>query len=102
MVRRVLHFALEHQYCVQKMHFWRPTPSGNTYLLEHFDQVSAKSTGRFWIYLYFTFLQWEQTKIFVTLSIYYFFSAKNITKNIRKKYNIAKVVNILVYSHCKK
>ena len=53
-------------------------------------------------YSLFYFLQWESTKIFATLAILYFFFAENPFKTDRKKYNIAKVANILVYSHCKK
>ena len=78
------------------MHFWRPTPACNTYLGERFDQVSEKSISLFY------FLQWDATKIFATLAILYFFSAKKNTKTDKKKYNMAKAVNILVYYHCKK
>ena len=58
----VAHSALEQQYCLQKMHFWRPTPACNTYLGHHFDQVSAKSTGRLWVYLCFSFYSGNQPK----------------------------------------
>ena len=34
--------------------------------------------------------------------IVFFVSAKNTVKTDRKKYNTAKVANILVYFHCKK
>ena len=49
-----VHSALEQLYCLQKMHFWRPTLVCNTCLGEHFDQFLAKSTGRLWINLYIT------------------------------------------------
>ena len=61
-ITNISHSALEQQYCLQKMHFRRPTPACNTYLGEHFDQVSAKSTGRLWVYLCFTFYSGNQPK----------------------------------------
>ena len=39
------HPALEQQYCLQKMYFWRRAPACNTYLGEHFDQVLANPLG---------------------------------------------------------
>ena len=50
----------------------------------------------------FYFLQWEYTKIFATLAILYFFLSGLVVFFAQKKYNMAKVANILVDSHCKK
>ena len=56
------HSALEQQYCLQKMHYWRPTSACNTNLGDHFDKVLAKSTGRLWVYLCLTFYSGNQPK----------------------------------------
>ena len=47
--------ALERRYCLQKMHFLRPTLVCNTCLGEHFDQVLGKSTWWLWNNLCITF-----------------------------------------------
>ena len=49
------HSALEQQYWLNNINFFRPTQACNTYLQEHLDHVSAKSTVRLDIYICFTF-----------------------------------------------
>ena len=97
-----MHSALEQQYCLQEMHFWKPTPASNIYFGEHFDQVAAKSTGQLWFYPGFTFYNGNQPKYLRLWPFGIFFCAKNPTKTERQKYNTAKVANILVSFHCKK
>ena len=51
------------------------------------------------------FLQWDWSKIFVTLAILYFFlvhiKSFDGHKHARKKYNVVKITNILDYSNFK-
>ena len=70
---------------LQKMHFWRPTPTCNTYLAEHFDQVSAKSTGRLWFYMCFTFYNGKQPKYLRLWPFCISFVQKKPTKTNRKE-----------------
>ena len=102
LVNHPIHSLLEQQYCFQRMHFWRTIPACNTYLGEHLDKFSAKSTGRLWINLCFTFYNGNIPKYVWLWPICISFCQFRWVFFAQKKYNIAKVANILIDSHCKK
>ena len=90
------HSALEPQYCLQKMHFWRPTPPCNTNLGEHLTKFQQNPLGEYGYIFVLLF-----TNICDFCHIVFLLCKKNPTKTDKKKYNIAKVADILVYYYCK-
>ena len=86
------HSALEQQYCL-----WRPTPPWNTYLgegLTKFQQNPLGGYGYIFVLLF--------TNICDFCRIVFLLCKKNPTKTDIKKYNMAKVADILVYYYCEK